>query len=1043
MTDVKLDSDVFFRRAEKIFSAWEKPTQDTAELKDVQALQIFLGDATDDAPAFTKSAALQTYLLAFEFPSTLIIFWKSSRKVTFVCSSSKAKILRQLQSQNGIEIDIRVRAPKDESTASVIPDLVLELGDSKVGNLPKDKATGKLADEWNKAIATSKAGIEFVDVAVAVSAILADKDNEEIKATVTAARLTSTCMQHYFKSKMEALIDRETKITHENFSQLVEEKIGNDVKGADMKLWNKNPQLGEVDFTNTDWVYSPIIQSGGDYDLKVSAYSNENNLKPGVILSSLGIRYKSYCASMARTFMINPSPKQERNFEILIDARLSIVKLLKEGAVVKDVYAAAQAIFAERGLGDNFVKNIGFATGLEYRDSTFLLSPKNDRKLQENMILVVSLGLQGLSDKQGAYALQLSDTVKVGVETGAFLTEGCAKLRDVVMDLGDSEPEVEEPKPSKASKPIKKTNGASNGKAPRSPVKARSSAAGGTKQTRGAQREQIESTTAQRIKAHQAELHAQRQAEGLKKWANGSGANDGSRDKVVKRYESYRREEQLPSIVQERRIYVDEQRQSIILPINGFATPFHISTVKNATKVEENAHIVLRINFQSPGQIAGKKEDMPFEDPDATFIRSLTFRSKDQRHLIKVFEQISGLKKAATKREAERKEMADVIEQEKLVEIKGRHPYVLKNVFPRPATEGKKSDGNLEIHQNGLRFRPDGPGQRIDLLFSNMKHLFFQPSEKELVVLLHVHLKAPIMIGKKKTWDVQFFREVSDMNFDETTGKRRKARYGDEDEIEQEQEDRRRRQELDKMFHSFAKRVSDAAQAQQYELEVDVPYRELGFFGVPHRTNVMLQPTTDCLVHLSEMPFTVITLSEVQIVHFERVQFGLKAFDMVFVFNDFKKSPVAINSIPVIHLDNVKEWLDSVDIPISEGPVNLTWPAIMKTINDDPYEFYKEGGWAFLTGGGDSDDEDESSEGSVFEESGDGFDGSSDDDDSESDDYSDDDSASDDSGSGADSDESGESWDELERKAKKADDKRRQEGGDLSDSEKKKKGGRR
>jgi nucleosome binding factor SPN SPT16 subunit len=43
----------------------------------------------------------------------------------------------------------------------------------------------------------------------------------------------------------------------------------------------------------------------------------------------------------------------------------------------------------------------------------------------------------------------------------------------------------------------------------------------------------------------------------------------------------------------------------------------------------------------------------------------------------------------------------------------GRHPYVLKNVFPRPAPEGKKSDGNLEIHTNGIRFRPDGPGSKI------------------------------------------------------------------------------------------------------------------------------------------------------------------------------------------------------------------------------------------------------------------------------------------------------------------------------------------
>lgn len=41
--------------------------------------------------------------------------------------------------------------------------------------------------------------------------------------------------------------------------------------------------------------------------------------------------------------------------------------------------------------------------------------------------------------------------------------------------------------------------------------------------------------------------------------------------------------------------------------------------------------------------------------------------------MIKVFEGITALKKAATKREAERKELADVVTQEKLIEIKGEY----------------------------------------------------------------------------------------------------------------------------------------------------------------------------------------------------------------------------------------------------------------------------------------------------------------------------------------------------------------------------------
>ena len=91
---------------------------------------------------------------------------------------------------------------------------------------------------------------------------------------------------------------------------------------------------------------------------------------------------------------------------------------------------------------------------------------------------------------------------------------------------------------------------------------------------------------------------------------------------------------------------------------------------------------------------------------------------------------------------------------------------------------------------------------------------------------------------------------------------------------------------------------------------MDVPFRELSFEGVPHRTNVRLQPTTDCLVYLSDPPFLVVTLNEIEIASLERVQFGLKQFDIVLVFKDFTKSPLHINSIPTTLLDDVKQWLE-------------------------------------------------------------------------------------------------------------------------------------
>lgn len=62
-----------------------------------------------------------------------------------------------------------------------------------------------------------------------------------------------------------------------------------------------------MDFSAVDWIYTPIIQSGGEYDLKPSAESSSKNLKAGVILASIGLRARSYCSNMARTFLIDPA----------------------------------------------------------------------------------------------------------------------------------------------------------------------------------------------------------------------------------------------------------------------------------------------------------------------------------------------------------------------------------------------------------------------------------------------------------------------------------------------------------------------------------------------------------------------------------------------------------------------------------------------------------------------------------------------------------------------------------------------------------------
>jgi Xaa-Pro aminopeptidase len=220
---------------------------------------------------------------------------------------------------------------------------------------------------------------------------------------------------------------------------------------------------------------------------------------------------------------------------------------------------------------------------------------------------------------------------------------------------------------------------------------------------------------------------------------------------------------------------------------------------------------------------------------------------------------------------------------------------------------------------------------------------------------------------------------------------------------------------------------------QAKDMEFDIPYRDLGFYGVPphNKSTCFIMPSVNALVELTEPPWFVATLNDIEVAHFERVVYGLKNFDLVLVLKDFNQKPVHVNSINVEHLDPLKTWLDSCNIKFYEGTTNLNWVQIMKHINGiiaegGPEAFYDDGGWKFLCMYDSEDEEDEDPDDleSDFAPSGSGSEeGSEDSDDSDFDDEVD--SEDDSEGSGEeslDSDESeGKDWDELDAQAKRAD----------------------
>ncbi|KAH0910640.1 hypothetical protein HID58_033961 [Brassica napus] len=724
-----------------------------------------------------------------------------------------------------------------------------------VGHIAREAPEGKLLEKW--AARLKNAEFQFVDITAGLSDLFAAKDGTEIINVKKAAYLASSVMKNVVVPKLEKAIDEERDVTHSLLMRLTEKAILDPTK-AGVKL---KPECVDI-------CYPPIFQSGGKFDLKPSAVSNDDLLAydPGsIIICGVGARYNSYCSNIARTYLVDATNLQSKAYEVLLKAHEAAINAMRPGRKLSSVYQAALSVVEKEApeLVDKLTKSAGTGIGLEFRESGLNINARNDKVLRPQMAFNVSLGFQNMEceSKKKTFSLFLADTVIVKEEDPEILTGKCSKL---VTD---------------------------------------------------------------------AELARRKNEETVRRLA-GDGSS-GSTAKTSADSVAYKNVDDVP---QPRdfmmMIQVDQKKEAVLLPIYGGIVPFHVSTIRRVSNQQDS----IRIIFSVPGTT--------LKNQGAIYLKEVSFRSKDSKRSSEVVQAIKTLRRQVKARESERMERGTLVNQEKL-QLAGNkfRPLRLSGLWIRPQFSGRKRvPGALEAHANGFRYSTTRPNERVDVLFANIKHAFLQPAEKEMLTILHFHLHNHIMVGNKKTKDVQFCVEVMDAVRSLGGGGRRSSSSSayeyDPDEIHEEQRERDRKNKINVDFNHFATRVS--------ALEFEQPLRELGFSGVTDKARVFIVPTSSCLVMLTEAPFLVVSLSEVEIVNLERVVFGNTSFDMAIVFKDFKKDVLKINAIDTTSLEGIKKWLDAIDIKYYESKANLMWRTILKRITDDPQGFIDDGGWEFL-----------------------------------------------------------------------------------------------
>eukprot|EP00388_Colpodella_angusta_P022991 GDKJ01058764.1.p1 GENE.GDKJ01058764.1~~GDKJ01058764.1.p1 ORF type:complete len:1078 (-),score=350.36 GDKJ01058764.1:206-3439(-) len=1054
---VTCDKDTFFRRLDALYSAWEKGASNpSSDWHDVDVAVVILGKSKGD-PVEEKTIAFFTWLLGYEVAEMLIAFHKD-RTINFISSEKKLNFVSNaaaVASEHKYSINLYPRDETDGNEANMNK-AIHPRGPSpkKLAYYPKEVHVGEFAAKWMEFhdSATHVNQDSIVPLNKLTAPLLAVKDKDELVWMNKAATLSAILLnQLRFRvlDAVERTLEKQASVPHKELSDFIFNLVKKPTPDFKKKCAEKHQiVLPDPEY---DLTYAICQSEKSGFNLKGSQSNSKEPMSiSGCVVLSTCVKYREYSAAMARTILIDPSEKHKEIYNAVYDARQRALEKICAGSTLSSVYQAAKYRIDQRS-DIQIAARVGNAIGLTYQDSDLRFADGfEDKIIEPGMTFHLNLCVTNVPKTEGEdpnIAVWLADTVFVpmsGSRPYELLTNGKITPSEVVYSIAD-EDEVEEVAAKETPVKRETTTRENDNSNDHGGIRARP-------------RPPPQESATKKLEAEQQRIRNMRTEELFQRLITGDFGNDASTKRSIKKFDklnSYTAETPLPADLKANRIYVDEKRDTILCPIAGAFVPFHAAMIKTSTfHTEDGNRHVMRLNFWTPATLTVAQKNSPEDNPlpdinnleKPIYVKELLFKVQDGKNLSLINKRINDLVKKVRLRHKQQQDEAELGAQTTIVVNKNRARVILKDLMIRPALGGaRKVVGILEAHVNGFRYTANRASEAVDIPYANIKHAFFQrATESDPIVLVHFHLKNPILMGgatatasaataKKKTIDVQFFVEAGALTEDLANNRRT---GGDASDALEEQRERMMKKKINTDFERFCHEASRLAQASEFNLSFEEPDRDLEFTGVSTRSAVGICPTSSSLVHLIE-GFFVLTLEDVQTVFFERIAQGLRNFDMVFVFKDLRKPVARLDTIPRESLELIKHWLTNREIAFYEVGRSIKWANILKTIIDEKDDFIEKGGFDYIFGdaGSDSemeskDDDDDDSDSSYKPSGSDSNSDSSDSDSSDSDSGSDSDVSFDDSSASAsgsyasEEDDDGEDWEEMEARAAKEDKQR-------------------
>jgi Xaa-Pro aminopeptidase len=206
-------------------------------------------------------------------------------------------------------------------------------------------------------------------------------------------------------------IRRATEVTNEAYALLADEQFSGRTEKA--LAWRMEQLLREC---GADGMAFPVDVAAGPTAASPHAVPGERVVQEGeLVLVDAGAALDGYCSDCTRTFAVGEVSGSLREvYELVQRAQQTGLDAVRAGVAGRDADAAARAVIADAGYGENFGHGLGHGLGLLVHEAP-ALRPESEDVLAAGHVVTVEPGVY-LSGVAGVRIEDLVVVTDVGAE---------------------------------------------------------------------------------------------------------------------------------------------------------------------------------------------------------------------------------------------------------------------------------------------------------------------------------------------------------------------------------------------------------------------------------------------------------------------------------------------------------------------------------------------------------------------------------------------------------------------------------------------------